>query len=423
MQFCFSVAALTAGAVLGGLGCASPEPPPNAPARCSPEALDPGDAGAGEAGDAAPGPRYRDRTATHLPPNVLEGLSMDAAAADIDGDGDLDIVIANEHRPNILLQNNGRGCFLDISARLPRRSRDSEDLAIHDFDGDGDLDIIVVTEDDRVDEYYEQQGDGSFVGDEQRIPVRAVTNGIATGDVDGDGHIDLVLANNGQNTLLLGDGAGRFRDATGERLPAVVDVSQDAELGDVDGDGDLDLVFGNERGSRLLYNDGSGRFQDAPADALPARAAGEETRDIDFGDIDGDGKLDLFFGNVRFFVDDALLENRLLLGDGAGRFQDVTAGRLPQHEDSTVDGDFFDIDGDGDLDLVTCNIRGLDGEVPLRVLRNQDGSFVEDTAAFVPATAAGRCFDVELADFDGDGVADIYIANRRGADRLLLSGP
>ena len=389
MQFCFSVAALTAGAVLGGLGCASPEPPPNAPARCSPEALDPGDAGAGEAGDAAPGPRYRDRTATHLPPNVLEGLSMDAAAADIDGDGDLDIVIANEHRPNILLQNNGRGCFLDISARLPRRSRDSEDLAIHDFDGDGDLDIIVVTEDDRVDEYYEQQGDGSFVGDEQRIPVRAVTNGIATG----------------------------------ERLPAVVDVSQDAELGDVDGDGDLDLVFGNERGSRLLYNDGSGRFQDAPADALPARAAGEETRDIDFGDIDGDGKLDLFFGNVRFFVDDALLENRLLLGDGAGRFQDVTAGRLPQHEDSTVDGDFFDIDGDGDLDLVTCNIRGLDGEVPLRVLRNQDGSFVEDTAAFVPATAAGRCFDVELADFDGDGVADIYIANRRGADRLLLSGP
>ena len=67
---------------------------------------------------------------------------MDAMAADVDTDGDLD-----------LLLNAGDGTFADASDRLPDATRDSEDVGIADFDSDGDLDIVIVTEDDAVNEF------------------------------------------------------------------------------------------------------------------------------------------------------------------------------------------------------------------------------------------------------------------------------
>ena len=79
---------------------------------------------------------------------------MDAAAADFDNDGDWDILIANEHRPNIMLINEGKGKFANESAnRIPQVNHDSEDIGIADFDHDGDLDIVVVSEDDKTNEY------------------------------------------------------------------------------------------------------------------------------------------------------------------------------------------------------------------------------------------------------------------------------
>lgn len=399
-----------------------------APAGCSDSA--PGAPDATPAPDSGPpaGPpiRFVDVTGTHLPGRDLEGQHMDAAAVDIDGDGDLDLMIAREHRANILLVNDGAGRFSNQSAeRIPQAPHDSEEVGIADIDGDGDPDVIVVSEDDMIHELYLNDGAGVFTGEPARIPVTSVANGLALGDIDGDGDIDVILANNGQELALINDGAGRFVHETATRLPAVGDVTQDATLGDVDGDGDLDLVLGNEGPSRLLLNDGTGAFTDAARSALPVRAAAEETRDVELGDVDGDGDLDLFLGNVRFWVAGAVLQNRLLINDGAGNFADQTADRLPQHGDSTVDGDFVDLDGDGDLDLLTANTDGLDGEVPLRVLRNDGtGHFRDETAAILPDTARGRGFDVEAADLDGDGRLDLYLSSRGGRDRLLLrTGP
>ena len=364
-------------------------------------------------------------TGTHLPSGVLNGLSMDAGAGDVDGDGDLDIVIANEFNPNILLLNDGNGRFSNGSTRLPAASRDSEDVGLADFDGDGDLDIVVVSEDDRVNELYFNDGSGRFSDEGHRLPVQGTTNGVVVADLTGDGFPDILLANNGQDALLVNDGEGNFSDETAVRLPRSGDVTQDLELGDVDGDGDLDLVVGNEGLNALYINDGEGRFSDETEERIPARDGDEETREADFGDIDGDGDLDLLFANVSAFVSGADPRNRLLVNDGNGHFTDETASRATFANISSFDGDFADVDGDGDLDIVTAN-ADVDLSVgriaPSRYrayLNDGEGVFSEaSTEVFGVVTGTG--FDLEFADFNGDGRADFYLASRGTADRLLF---
>ncbi|MDH4071253.1 MAG: hypothetical protein OEV30_12630 [Ignavibacteria bacterium] len=106
---------------------------------------------------------YRDVSATNLPVAALTGNSMDARPADLDGDGDLDLVVACEFCPNTILINDGSGFFTDESAaRIAQPSRDSEDIGIADFDLDGDTDIVFVSEDDQVNELYFNDGLGLF---------------------------------------------------------------------------------------------------------------------------------------------------------------------------------------------------------------------------------------------------------------------
>ena len=383
---------------------------------------------------AAPGPTaaqdaaalYRDATASHLPAGELDGLSMDAGVADLDGDGDPDVLIANEHRPNILLLNDGSGRFTVASDRIPQVARDSEDVGIGDLDGDGDLDAVVVSEDDRVNELYLNRGDGTFADASDRLPVTGTSNAVVVAELTGDGAPDILIGNNGQNVFLENEGEGEFRDATGERLPRRLDVTQDLELGDADGDGDPDLIVGNEDDNRLLVNDGSGRFEEGDPARIPLRDAPEETREADFGDVDGDGDLDLLFANVRAFVQGADPANRLLLNDGTGRYEDVTAEHLPRDDDRSFDGDLIDVDRDGDLDVVTSNsVVDLDAgridPAPWRVYLNDgSGRFTEGTSRVFPPDVTGVGFDVEPADFDGDGLLDLYLASRGTGDRLLL---
>lgn len=369
---------------------------------------------------------YGDVTATHLPAGLLNGLSMDAGVADLDDDGDLDIVIANEFRPNILLLNDGAGRFTDGSSRLPAINRDSEDVGIADFDGDGDLDIVVVSEDDRTNELYFNDGTGRFTDESARLPVEGTTNGVVVADVNGDGFPDILFANNGQDAVIINDGAGNFVDETAERLPRSRDVTQDLELGDVDGDGDLDLVVANEGANALYINDGTGRFTDESAARIPQRQGGEETREADFGDVDGDGDLDLLFANVAAFVAGADPRNRLLINDGDGTFADETSSRLPAASVSSFDGDLVDVDGDGDLDIVTAN-----ADVDLSVgriadsryrayLNDGNGVFTDASEDVFGPGATGTGLDLEFADFDGDGRPDFYMASRGTADRLLF---
>ena len=374
------------------------------------------------AGDVPP--LFDDVTSTHLP--SLTGLSMDARPGDVDGDGDLDIVIAHEFRPNILLINDGTGVFTDESAaRIPQVHRDSEDVGIADFDGNGWMDIVVVTEDDFVNELYFGTGNGFFSDEGDRLPVTGRSNAVLVGDFGGDAKPDILIGNNGQNHLLINDGQGFFTDETSSRLPSIFDITQDIEAGLIDDDEHIDLLIGNEGGNRILINNGAGVIADETELRLPLRNTPEETREADLGDVDGDDDLDILFANVNAFVANADVQNRILINNGSGVFTDETDQRYPVDEDHSFDGDFVDVDNDGHLDIVTANLNNLGGvrvDSLFRVfLIAGDGTFADETTLVFPMDVVGNGLDVEAFDADGDGHQDLFLSSRGGVDRLLIS--
>lgn len=384
-------------------------------AACADGASLPSASGAGAAASGGGGDLFVEIAVPHT-----IGSSMDSQAFDADGDGDLDLLIAKEIRPNVLLLNDGTGRMTVAPAgTLPGGSYDSEDVAVADFDGDADLDAAIAGEDEQVSELYLNDGRGVFTAAGDRLPAMGTAQSVIAADVDRDGDPDLLFGNHGQNFLFINNGAGRFSDQTRQRLPAVADLTQDLEAGDVDGDGDLDLVVGNVDDNRLLLNDGRGFFADAP-ERLPLRAAIEETREADLADVDGDGDLDLYFANLPF-VAGADPQDRLLINDGRGWFSDETAARIGRESRYTVDAELTDVDRDGDLDLVTAN---LNDSHPYRVSLNDGaGVFKDATGSVFPSGLTGQGVDAEVADFNGDGRPDIYFSSYVGTDRMILARP
>jgi hypothetical protein len=365
-------------------------------------------------------PRFENVTATNLPAGILQTRSMDARPADIDADGDLDLVIATEFGPNYILLNDGHGVFTNGSPALlpqPQPVHDSEDVAIADFNMDGHLDILFVAEDDQINELYYWDADaGKFELVTGLLGVSGVSNACLAADIDDDGDPDILIGNAGFEVVLINNGDGTFENESALRMALVNDITQDLELGDVDGDGDLDLVIGNESNNRLLINDGRGFFTDESAARLGPMTPGKEmTREADLADVDGDGDLDLLFANA-IFAQGNDPQDRLLLNDGDGFFTDVTSEQLAPDSKNTIDGDFIDMDADGDLDIVQCsfNSGGVD------VLQNDGtGHFVRRTPIYLPLLAQS-IMDAEGADFNGDGVLDIYLCHYLSKDQLFF---
>jgi hypothetical protein len=362
-----------------------------------------------------------DRDVVLADADALAEYSMDAAPVDVDGDGDLDVVVALEFHPNRLYLNDGKGVLTEESWRLPQFVHDSEDIAVADFDRDGDRDVVVVSEDDETNEHYVNDGKGVFLGAGHLLPVRGISNIVEVLDVDLDGAPDLVIGNQGQNFILINDGTGRFRDETATRLPVQGETTQDVAIGDVDGDDDPDLVFANEAGlDRLVLNDGHGHFAPAPEDHLPPPPTATDSRDVELADVDGDGDLDLFFGVVGWSREGLTARNRLLINDGTGVFMDETDTRLDGPDDDTLDGVLLDLDGDGDLDLVTSHTVGDDPAALIAWENDGTGRFTPAPGTYFGDERAGDILAIVPADFDGDGATDLFIANRGAADQLLL---
>jgi len=352
---------------------------------------------------------FGDETAARMPAIASEGL--DLAAGDVDGDGDLDLVFANNLAQNRLYLNDGSGVFTDVTAaRLPVDRDRTLGVALDDVDRDGDLDLAFGNSQTKPSKLYLNDGTGAFTdATGSHVPPNTDnTNAIALSDVDADGDPDLVFANRLQNRMFANDGTGVFADPSTHRLPLEIDRTMAVAVGDVDGDGDTDAVFGNvstyfgmTAGSqnRLYLNDGYGFFADATEARMPADI--DQTADIVLGDLDGDGDLDLVSCNAEV--------NRIYLNDGTGKFSDATARRLPEHNDQTFGAALGDADGDGSLDLVVANYLDPDR----MYLNDGTGVFRDVTATHLPTGFFSRVTAFAFGDADGDGDLDL-VASRLG---------
>jgi hypothetical protein len=308
---------------------------------------------------------------------------------DVDGDGDLDAIVANLG-PEQLLLNDGQGFFSDASTtHLPQPPALFEDISTEarfaDGDGDGDLDILVTNENPfnplsgAQNRLWLNDGTGHFTeATTARLPARLdQSQGFAVGDIDHDGDLDLIVVNIGQDFILINDGMGHFDDETTSRFPTTTDSTRKGILADFNGDGCLDLFMGNSRRqqNRLYFNDCDGVFVDVTAGNVPERA--DTTTDVDAVDLDNDGDLDLYITNAGDFqTGHGFLgeQNVYLRNNGHGKFHDKTRVHFPEVVEPSTNAAFGDVDGDGDTDLLIGNSTSIGGEETLYIRQRCPGA-------------------------------------------------
>jgi subtilisin-like proprotein convertase family protein len=420
------------------------------------------------------------------------------AWGDSDGDGDLDLAVGNYGEKNRLYINEGRGVFKELEGDLGAVDDQTRSVAWGDMEGDGDLDLAVGNWprwDDSQDKYvgggvhfYLNSG-GIFVEAGGLGNAQDHVSSVAWGDMDGDGNLDLAVGNwprwddsqdkyvgggvrlypnkggtfakaivlgdeqdftlsvswgdmNGDNYLDLAVGnAGpptepegvcyqgqvnriyrNNRDRTFTEIPDALGgyehPTYSVVWGDMDGDGRLDLVVGNSlpcedsevsRSVNLVYrNEGNEVFQAAALDS-----GGDDTRSVAWGDMDRDGYLDLVVGNYRTNISGQ--PNRLYHNNGDGTFSELL-GALDE-EDHTRSVAWGDMDGDGDLDLAIGNAKKGEN----RLYRNDgNGNFekVEDPFLLGGSDHPRDTYSVVWGDIDGDGDLDLAIGNSGQANQV-----
>lgn len=289
-------------------------------------------------------------------------------AADLDADGDVDVVTAGLSGGGVVvLPNDGHGGFGD---RIRYPGERVNMLSLEDMDGNGTLDVLSANTSANSVGLYWNPGDGTFA-EHETFPVGAGVSAVVGGDFDGDGDMDIAASNRGSFSvsIVLQQDTRSFSER--ERI-ALLAAPEFLVVGDFDGDGDPDLATANRDATAdVLLNDGQGVFSSRENFAL---------RDHPFSmitaDLTGDGALDLISAN------EGTSTLRILTGLGDGTFW-FSAGLRVLHGARFVAAG--DMDGDGHLDLVTAN-RGSDD---LSVLINESAgsrggdSFIETICTLV----------------------------------------
>ncbi|MEE8523399.1 MAG: CRTAC1 family protein [Thermoanaerobaculia bacterium] len=334
----------------------------------------------------------------------VTGYGMGATAGDVDGDGDLDLYVTS-FGANQLFRNDGRGRFTDVTAAAGLGCELwSASAAFADADGDGDLDLYVTN---YVDFSFENN---PFCGDRERR-LRSYCHP----DVY-EGLPDRFYRNRGGGRFEDATAAAGFGDARGKGLGVT--------WSDLDGDGSQDLYVANDMTPNYLFQNRDGSFEDI---ALLAGAAlsdlGKEEAGMGVapGDVDGDGRVDLFVTHLD-------LQTNALYANVGGLFRDQRfVSRLGEASVYQVGfgAAFADFDHDGDLDLAVANGhiihnvelfgKGSTYRQANQVFENQvvegqtGGRFGLVTNSGVDEVRASR--GLAVGDLDGDGDLDLVITN------------
>lgn len=357
-----------------------------------------------------------------MQPDLLgAGSAFTNAFADYDGDGDLDMFVGFDGKPNRLYRND-KGAFSDVAAAAGvADSRPTRAAAWGDFDADGDPDLLLgfsPAKGESVLRLYRNTA-GQFTDTTNAtglmVPAGAVRQP-AWVDVDADGDLDLFIAYRDRANALYRNDAGKFSDIAPALGLADTRRTVGAVWFDFDEDGDLDLAVANMDGDAngLFRNDG-GRFTDVAEAAgvswtgRAPKAPGNGTVRVCAADVDNDGRFDLFGANYGPL---GFSSNR-----GKGTFEDRSAAwniAIDSRYDTCA---FADFDHDGRLDLYVNGTVTGGASWQDSLFRNTGEAFVDVTPPGIRRLQADH--GVQWADVDGDGDLDLALTGAR-ADGMHL---
>jgi hypothetical protein len=330
-------------------------------------------------------------------PGYGSAVTFQIALGDLDGDGDLDAVFANQGvTPSRVLLNDGTGTFTYTDQRLTSQGHGA---ALGDLDGDGDLDLVIACASlggaGRPSRVYLNDGQAFFTDTDQQLGDATLSgNLVQLADVDGDEDLDVFIAfltipgRTFVSRIYLNDGFGAFTESD-------YGFPFGTLFRDLDGDGDVDAfakVSGVEY--KVFTNEGKGRFEETWS--LADSALWYEPCSFAFGDLDADGDLDVVDTNGSWAARGSAC---VLLNDGTGSFERCSLGVASA---LTMWPVLADLDRDGCVDAsVTCM-----GE-PDRIWLGDGVGGLTDSGLRLGGNLMTTGHAV--GDLDGDGDLDLFI--------------
>ncbi|PYK98484.1 MAG: hypothetical protein DME19_12365, partial [Verrucomicrobia bacterium] len=374
--------------------------------------------------------------------NLLSGSGV--AAGDVDGDGLVDLYFCGLDNHNVLYRNLGQWKFEDITANagVACSGQYSTGAVLADIDGDGDLDLLVNALGGGT-RLFVNDGRGHFTeSTDSGLIRRHGSMSMALADVDGNGTLDLYVANFRPDTIR-DEPTTKFHGQIVAGRPIITTVNdRPATLPEytnrfvLAASGNV-LEFGEP--DVLYLNDGGGHFQQRPftdgsfldEDGLPLS---DPPRDwglaVQFHDLNGDGAPDIYVCNDLFTPD------RIWVNDGQGKFRALARLALRNTSTFSMGVDFADIDRDGQVDFFVVDMLSRDhrkrhvqvsesnpeplpiGLIDIRpqVLRNTlqinrgDVTFSE-ASYYAGLEASEWSWGPIFLDVDLDGFEDILVSN------------
>ncbi len=325
--------------------------------------------------------------------------------ADIDGDGDLDVISVSSFDDKLAWYENRRdgvgmfGSQRIISTSLP----DVKSVCTADFDNDGDIDLIANTGFIGEIKYFRNMnGLGSFSQGVLIINEADGFGSVTAADINGDGNPDLISANNNTGVFWYeNDGDANFSEP--REIGLNVDRARTVRVADFDSDGDLDVLTNSGNGAIVMSwfenMDGLGNFGTRHIIDLN----GQFASDMFIADMDADGDLDVV-RSAAFINEIAWFENM----DGLGNFE--TKYIITETQESVNQIYVQDIDNDGLLDVVSGSFIEINSG-QLVWYKNLDG--VGDFSDKITiSTEIKAIWGVHSADSDGDGDIDLLSASQ-----------
>lgn len=393
----------------------------------------------------------------------VDFLPLDLRLTDLDADGSPDILVSNENERDIkILINDGAGNFAPDTGAGPYIGS-ARSVWAADMNGDGLVDIVAGS--DRAHAISLQRADGSF---DSSYSLSEIPRGWARyADLNGDGAMDIVASNGSSMaqrfTIAFGDGNGQVSSTT-TITPMSNATVLDAIPSDIDGDGDADVVamvqtveFGkfDPYFTVSLYayiNDGSGNMT-LTGTPVEVDSDIDEFYEMDCGDFDGDGLRDDFLVSNLYEAqikgvswnplqswttmgtvvsvpgngvgleaidydmdgDDDIVSigaDQVIVRRNNGVFS-FSAGGTIATGDEPVDIAIGDIDGDGDPDLVVLNEYNFQTDNTVRVIMNNGAGFdpgVELSIGYYGSSSVDYARRLAVGDVNLDGHADIVVS-------------